>query len=55
MSSKFGLHQKATLQNRTEAGKELDFRRISDSHLFPGYNVSGLDINNTISTNNICS
>lgn len=49
------------LHFRTEAGKELDLRSISDSHLFPGYNIPGynlpgLDISNMMSVNNyVCS
>lgn len=56
MSSKFELQQKAKFQNRREAGKKLDLTSISDSHLFPGYNLPGLDINNMMSVNNyVCS
>lgn len=56
MSGKFWLQQKTVLQNRTEAGKELYLRTISDSHLFLSYKLPGLDINNMMSVNNyVCS
>lgn len=52
MNSNFGLQQKAALTNRTEAREVLNLKSISDSHLFPGYNLLGLYINDMTSMNN---
>lgn len=51
-----GYSKTAIQQNRLKSGIEVGLRMVSNSYLFPGFNLPGLDINNMVSVNNtVCS